>query len=69
MSDKFYVGLDVTGFQDNGKRPPIDSVTLQVDNATVVTAGAYGGHDLYALCPYATQIGRASCRDRVLRLV
>lgn len=55
MSDKFYVGLDVTGFQDNGKRPPIDSVTLQVDNATVVTAGAYGGHDLYALCPYGTQ--------------
>ncbi|AWY06847.1 MAG: KID repeat-containing protein [Caudoviricetes sp.] len=55
LSDKFYVGLDLTGFQDNGKRRPIDSVTLQVDNATVVTAGAYGGHDLYALCPYATQ--------------
>ena len=55
MSDKFYVGLDLTGFQDNGKRPPIASVTLQVDNAAVVTAGAYGGHDLYALCPYATQ--------------
>lgn len=55
MSDKFFVGLDVTGLEDNGKRPPIASVTLQVNNTAVVTAGAYGGHDLYALCPYATQ--------------
>ncbi|MDE6589498.1 MAG: hypothetical protein K2K53_03955 [Oscillospiraceae bacterium] len=52
---KHYVGLDITGFENNGKRPPIESVTLQVDGANVVTAGAYGGHDLYALCPYATQ--------------
>lgn len=51
----FYVGLDVTGCTDNGKRPAITSVTLQVDGENVITAGAYGGMDLYAVCPYATQ--------------
>lgn len=52
---KFYVGLDVTGFEDNGLRPAVTSVTLQIDGDNVVTAGAYTGTDLYALCPYATQ--------------
>ena len=51
---KFYVGLDLTGCEDNGKRLPITSVTLQVDNERTVTAGTYTGLDLYALCPYAT---------------
>lgn len=55
MSDKFFVGLDVTGFQNNGKRPPITSVTLQVDGSNVITAGTYTGLDLFAVCPYATQ--------------
>ena len=55
MSDKFYVGLDVTGCTDNGKRPAITSVTLQVDADNVITAGTYTGMDLYAVCPYATQ--------------
>ena len=57
MSDQFYVGLDVTGFEDNGRRPAVASVTLQVDGQRVVTAGNYdsGGMDLYALCPYGTQ--------------
>lgn len=54
LSDKFFVGLDVTGFQDNGKRPPITSVTFQVDGGNVVTAGTYTGLDLFAVCPYAT---------------
>lgn len=53
--NKFYVGLDVTGFEDNGLRPGITSVTLQVDADNVITAGTYTGMDLYALCPYATQ--------------
>lgn len=53
--EKFYVGLDVTGFENNGLRPPITSVTLQVDADNSITAGAYSGLDLYALCPYATQ--------------
>lgn len=52
--DSFYVGLDLTGCEDNGKRPPITSVTLQVDGENTVTAGTYTGLDLYALCPYAT---------------
>lgn len=55
MSEKFYVGLDLTGCADNGKRPPITSVTLQVDGERTVTAGTYTGLDLYAICPYATQ--------------
>lgn len=55
MSDKFYVGLDVTGCKDNGKRLSITSVTLQVDGDNTVTAGTYTGLDLYAICPYATQ--------------
>ncbi len=55
MSEKFYVGLDLTGFSDNGKRLPVTSVTFQVANDTVITAGTYTGLDLYAVCPYATQ--------------
>lgn len=54
MSEKFYVGLDVVSCQDNGKRPAVTSVTLQVDGDNTVTAGTFGGTDLYALCPYAT---------------
>ena len=45
----------MTGFQDNGKRPAITSVTLQKDGDNTVTAGEYTGLDLYAVCPYATQ--------------
>lgn len=55
MSEKFYVGLDLTSCEDNGKRPPITSVTFQVDGDNVITAGTYTGLDLYAVCPYATQ--------------
>lgn len=54
-AEKFYVGLDLTGCEDNGKRPPITSVTFQVDGENTVTAGTYTGLDLYTLCPYATQ--------------
>ena len=53
--DQFYVGLDLTGCEDNGVRPPITSVTFQVDGENTVTAGTYTGLDLYALCPYATR--------------
>lgn len=54
-ADKHYVGLAVTGFEDNGKRPAITSVTLQKDGDNTVAAGSYTGLDLYAVCPYATQ--------------
>lgn len=55
MSEKHYVGLDLTGCTDNGLRPAITSVTFQVDNETTITAGTFTGMDLYAICPYATQ--------------
>lgn len=55
MSEKFYVGLDLVSCEDNGLRPPVTSVTLQVDGENTVTAGTYTGMDLYAICPYATQ--------------
>lgn len=55
MSEKFYVGGDLTSCRDNGLRPPITSVTFQVDADNTVTAGTYTGLDLYAVCPYATQ--------------
>lgn len=55
MSEKFFIGLDLTSCTDNGKRVPITSVTFQVDGETTVTAGTYTGLDLYAVCPYATQ--------------
>lgn len=54
-AEKFFVGLDVTGFEDNGKRMPITSVTLQVNENNTVTSGVYSGIDLYAVCPYGTQ--------------
>lgn len=54
-ADKYFVGLDVTGFKDNGNRLPITSVTLQIDTNNTVTAGVYNGVDLYAICPYGTQ--------------
>lgn len=54
-ASKFFVGLDLTGFKDNGKRIRITSVTLQIDSNTTVTAGVYTGMDLYAVCPYGTQ--------------
>ena len=55
MSERFFVGLDLTSCKDNGKRTPITSVTFQVDGENTVTAGTYAGMDLYAICPYATQ--------------
>ena len=54
MSEKFYVGLDVMQFEDNGLRQPITSVTFQVDQNTAVSAGDHTGLELYAVCPYAT---------------
>ena len=55
MSEKFFVGADLLSCADNGTRPPITSVTFQIDGENVVTAGTYTGLDLYAICPYATQ--------------
>ncbi len=55
MSEKFYVGLDVTSFEDNGKQRPISRVTLMLDDNEALTAGDNTGVELVADCPHATQ--------------
>ena len=55
MSDKFFVGLDITGFEDTGKYKPISRVTLMVDNDSAITAGDDTGLEITASCPHATQ--------------
>lgn len=55
MSDKFFVGLDLTSVEDNGTHRPISRVTLLLDNENAVTAGDDTGVELLADCPHATQ--------------
>ena len=55
LSDKAFVGLDITGFENTGKYRPISRVTLMVDNENVYTAGDDTGLELTASCPHATQ--------------
>lgn len=55
MSDKFFVGLDLTGVEDNGIQRPISRVTLLVDDENSITAGNDTGMELLADCPHATQ--------------
>lgn len=55
MSDKYYVGGDITSFADNGKYKPISRVTLLVDNEKSLTAGDDTGMEIVASCPHATQ--------------
>lgn len=55
MSDKFYVGLDLTGFENNGIQRPISRVTLKLDDENILTAGNDTGFELVADCPHATQ--------------
>lgn len=55
MSDKFFVGLDLTSVKDNGLQLPISRVTMRVDDENVLTAGDDSGTELIADCPHATQ--------------
>lgn len=55
MSDKHFVGLDITGFENNGKLRPISRVTLLADSENAVTAGDDTGLEIVADCPHATQ--------------
>ena len=55
MSDKTFVGLDITGFENTGKYRPVSRVTLLVDDENVYTAGDDTGLELSASCPHATQ--------------
>lgn len=55
MSDKYYIGGDITSFADNGKYKPISRVTLLVDDDNSLTAGDDTGMEIAASCPHATQ--------------
>ena len=55
MSEKYYVGNDITSFSDNGKYKPISRVTLLVDDENSLTAGDDAGMELVASCPHATK--------------
>ena len=55
MLDKYYVGLDITSFSDNGKYKPVSRVTLLLDDSKSITAGDDSGFELVANCPHATQ--------------
>ena len=55
MSDKYYVGGDITSFSDNGRYKPISRVTLLVDDENSLTAGDDAGMEIVASCPHATQ--------------
>lgn len=55
MSDKYFVGGDITSFADNGKYKPISRVTLLVDDENSLTAGDDTGMEVIASCPHATQ--------------
>lgn len=55
MSDKFFVGLDLTSAEDNGTQRPISRVTLLLDDENSITVGDDTGMELLADCPHATQ--------------
>lgn len=55
MYDRHFVGLDLTGVQNNGVQRPISRITLLLDDDNAVTAGDDTGMELTADCPHATQ--------------
>lgn len=55
MSDKHYIGLDVTSFKNTGKHKPVSRVTLFLDRENYYTAGDDTGKEITANCPSATQ--------------
>jgi len=55
LSDKYFVGQDMTSFSDNGQYKPISRVTLLLDDEKSLTAGDDTGMEIAASCPHATQ--------------
>lgn len=55
MSDKHYVGLDLSSYEDNGTKYAISRVTLITADNEYFTAGDDTGLEITAECPYATQ--------------
>jgi hypothetical protein len=55
LSEKYFVGQDMTSFADNGRYKPISRVTLLLDDEKSLTAGDNEGMEITASCPHATQ--------------
>jgi hypothetical protein len=55
LSEKYFVGQDMTSFADNGRYKPISRVTLLLDDEKSLTAGDDTGMEITASCPHATQ--------------
>lgn len=55
MWGKQFVGLNLTGFENNGTEKPISRVTLFIDDDNYLTAGDDTGYELSGSCPHATQ--------------
>jgi hypothetical protein len=55
LSDKFFAGLDITDFSNNGVKAPISRVSLFVNDDEYYTAGDDTGLEITATCPDATQ--------------
>lgn len=55
MSDKHFIGLDLTGLEDNGIQRPVSRVTLLLDDENAVTAGDDTGLEIVADCPHASR--------------
>lgn len=65
MSDKYFVGQDMTSFSDNGQYKPISRVTLLLDDEKSLTAGDDTGMEITASCPHATQAMVNALRQRM----
>lgn len=55
MSDKVYLGLGVSSFEDKGALLPVSRITLIYDEDNVYTAGDDTGRELEIQCPWGTQ--------------
>lgn len=55
MSDKTYLGLQISDFSESGQLQPISRITLLLDDDNAYTAGDDTGRELEISCPWATQ--------------
>ena len=55
MSDKHFVGLDLTSFEAKKQMRPVSRVTFLIDDENSVTAGDDTGLEIVASNPHATQ--------------
>lgn len=65
MSDKHFIGLDLTGLEDNGIQRPVSRVTLLLDDENAVTAGDDTGLEIVADCPHASRAMASAILSRV----